>query len=606
MPTDRSAAIPIVAMTTFVASLISAFGARGMINPASHNRDGNRVSAPGRLSSRVAWPRVVNTWKRRSVGYLLFLLGVLVATALAYQWGMRVYEDAPRTFLESLQFTVEMFTTTGFGGDSNEWDSPQLNAFIIVMDLLGMALLIGALPVLASPFLEEAFSTTVPRMLEDDLSDHVVICSNTSRAETLIAELDSLSVPYVIVEADRDRAVELYEDGHRVIRADPESAAGLEAARLGVARALIADVSDQVDASIVLAAKELADDVPVVSVVEDPDKATYHRLAGADTVLSPRTLLGESLASKVTAARRTGIDEAIEIGDELELAEVPIRQGSPLVGTTLAESAIRERTGVNVIGVWLRGEFDAALSADTELTVGSVLLVSGRPDQLDRLVDLTRSDVRRFDAGKTIVLGYGEVGQTVTGALDDADIPYTVVDREDADGVDVVGDATDPETLTAAGVEEARTVVLALPDDTTAEFATLVVRDLSPDTEIIARVDESESIAKMYRAGADYALSLATVTGRMSASHLLADHEVLSLDRQVEVVRTSAPGAIGRTVDEVDIRSETGATVVAIERDGGVLTEIGPDTRIESGDELVVVGSDENVRAFEDTFGREG
>ena len=548
----------------------------------------------------------MNTWQRRSVGYLLFLIVVLVLTALAYQWGMRVYEGAHRTFLESLQFTVEMFTTTGFGGDSDVWSSPQINAFIVVMDLLGMALLIGALPVLASPFLEEAFSTTVPRTLNDGLSGHVVICSNTSRVESLIAELDSLSVPYVIVEPDRDRAVELYEDGHRVIRGDPESTAGLEAARLETAQALIADVSDKVDASIVLAAKELAEEVPVVSVVEEPEKATYHRLAGADEVLSPRPLLGESLASKVTAARKTGIDEAIEIDDELELAEVPIRQGSRLAGSTLADSDIRERAGVNVIGVWYRGEFDASLSADAELTVGTVLLVSGRPDQLDRLVDLTRSDVRRFDTGETVVIGYGQVGKTVTSALDEAGIPHSTIDTDETEGVDVVGDATDPETLRAAGIEGARTVVLALPDDTTAEFATLVVRDLAPQTEIIARVEESGSIAKMYRAGADYALSLETVTGRMSASFLLSGRDVLSLDRQVEVVRTRAPKAVGQSVDEVDIRSKTGATVVAIERDGDVLTDIGPDTRIEFGDELVVVGADENVRTFEETFGREG
>jgi Trk K+ transport system NAD-binding subunit len=546
----------------------------------------------------------VNTWQRRAVGYLLFLLGVLVFTALAYQWGMRTFEGESRTFLESLQFTVEMFTTTGVGGDSDVWSTPQLHAFIAVMDLLGMALLIGALPVLASPFLEEAFSTTVPQALDDSLSDHVVICSNTSRVESLIAELDSLSVPYVIVEPDRDRAVELYEDGHRVIRNDPESTAGLEAARLESAQALIADVSDQVDASIVLAAKELAEDVPVVSIVEEPQKATYHRLAGADEVLSPRPLLGESLASKVTAARETGIDEAIEIGDELELAEVPVRQGSRLAGATLADSDIRERAGVNVIGVWYRGEFDASLSVDAELTAGTVLLVSGRPDQLDRLVDLTRSAVRRFDAGETIVVGYGQVGKTVTGALDEAGIPHTTIDSGDMEGVDVVGDATDPETLRAAGVEGARTVVLALPDDTTAEFATLVTRDLAPRAEIIARVEESASIPKMYRAGADYALSLETVTGRMSASYLLSDRDVLSLDRQVEVVRTRAPKAVGRSISEVDIRSKTGATVVAIERNGDVLTDIGPDTRIESGDELVVVGADQNVRAFEDTFGR--
>jgi K+/H+ antiporter YhaU regulatory subunit KhtT len=110
----------------------------------------------------------------------------------------------------------------------------------------------------------------------------------------------------------------------------------------------------------------------------------------------------------------------------------------------------------------------------------------------------------------------------------------------------------------------------------------------------------------MYRAGADYVLSLATVTGRMSASYLLSDHDVLSLDRQVEVVRTPAPGIAGRTIADADVRSETGCTVVAIERGETVLTDVGPDTRIEAGDEFVVVGSDENVRRFEDAFGREG
>jgi len=547
----------------------------------------------------------VNRLQRRAVQYVGFLLVVMVLTAVAYQQGMRVYENEPKPFVDALQFAVEMFTTTGFGGDS-PWESAQMNAFVAVMDLVGMALLLGALPVVATPFLEEAFSTTVPRTVEDGLADHVVICSNTSRAEALMAELDSLEVPYVIVEPDRDRAVELYEDDRRVVRADPESTDGLAAAGLPGARALLADVSDQVDASIVLAGKELAADVPVISVVEEPDLARYHRLAGADRVLSPRPLLGERLASKVTAATTVETDDAIEIDEELELAEVSIRHGSTFAGSTLADSGIREEAGVNVLGAWFRGEFDASPPPDATLTAGTVLLVSGRPHQFDRLAAMARSEARQFEAGETIVVGYGEVGRTVVDALEKAGVSHTVVDRIDMDGVDVVGEASEPGTLAAAGVEDARRVVLALPDDTIAEFATLVVRDLAPDTEVIARVEERGSIPKMYRAGADYVLSLATVTGRMSASYLLEDHDVLSLDRQVEIVRTSAPGIVGRTLREADVRSETGCTVVAIERDGEVLTDVGPETRIEAGDELVVVGSDRGIRQFEESFGRQG
>jgi Trk K+ transport system NAD-binding subunit len=540
-------------------------------------------------------------WKRRALWYSAFVALALIVTAVGYQFGMRTFEERPQTFLDSLQFAVEMFTTTGFGGDA-PWDSSEMHLFIIVTDLLGMAVLVGALPVVVGPLLEEALSTSAPSQLETSLSNHVVICSYTARTDELIDELDSHDVPYVIIESDRERADELYEDGHRVIRADPESTEGLEAARLRSARALFADVSDQVDASIVLAAKELTETVPVVSVVSEPDLARYHELAGADHVISPRELLGKSLAQKVTTALRARIDEAVEIGDDLQLAEVSIRHGSVLAGRTLADSEIREQSGVNVLGAWVRGEFVTPVAPDATLAPGTVLLVSGRADQLDQLVEMAQSAVRQFEAGETVVVGYGEVGRTVTAELDDAGISRTVVDQMDIEGVDVVGDATEPETLVAAGVEDAQTVVLALPDDTTTEFATLVVRDLAPDAEIIARIENNENISKTYRAGADYVLSLGTVTGRMSASRLLEDRVVLSLDQQVEVIRTEVPGIVGQTLSEANIRAETGCTVIAIERDDEVLTDIGPETVIEAGDGLVIVGTDEGIHEFEQRF----
>ncbi|PHQ46396.1 hypothetical protein DJ68_07545, partial [Halorubrum sp. C3] len=91
----------------------------------------------------------MDTWKRRVVLYAVFLGVMLTFTAVAYQWGMSAFEDDPRTLIESFQFAIEMFTTTGFGGDSSSWQSQQMHAFVAVMDLVGMMLLIGALPVVA-------------------------------------------------------------------------------------------------------------------------------------------------------------------------------------------------------------------------------------------------------------------------------------------------------------------------------------------------------------------------------------------------------------------------------------------------------------------------
>ena len=542
----------------------------------------------------------MSNWLRRSLLYVGTVVGAILAFSVPYHYGMIHLEGAEgRLYVESLQHVVETFTATGYGSDS-PWSTVTMNLFVIVMDVIGVALVFLALPVFMFPLLQEALQTTVPTSV-DDQTDHVVICTYSSRAEALIGELDSRGVPYVVMEPDRDRALDLYESGYAVINADPESAEALRDARLEHARALVADVSDEVDTSIVLSAGEIAEDVTVISVVEEPSRERYHRLAGAD-VVSPRPLLGRSLASKVTGAVTAELDDAVEIGEDFEIAELAVQRGSRLAGATLAESGIRERTGANVIGGWFQGEFRSPLPPEETLTDGTVLLVSGERSQLSELRTNTRSPVRRVRPGEVVVVGFGEVGRTVADVLRAADVEYTVVDLEDGDGVDVVGDATDPATLEAAGIDEARSAVLALPDDTVAEFATLVIDDLAPGVEVVARVESADSVTKMYRAGADYVLALSTITGRMLASALLAE-QVLTPDLQIELVRTAAPALDGRRLADADVRARTGCTVVAAERDGELLTDVDADYVVDDADTLIVAGTDEGIQRFNELAG---
>lgn len=79
-----------------------------------------------------------------------------------------------------------------------------------------------------------------------------------------------------------------------------------------------------------------------------------------------------------------------------------------------------------------------------------------------------------------IIGGYGLVGQTVRRAVGGAGFDTVMLDKVDKEGVDIVGSVTDADTLQAAGIGEAGTVILALPDDRQTVFATLVVRDLAP------------------------------------------------------------------------------------------------------------------------------
>lgn len=54
----------------------------------------------------------------------------------------------------------------------------------------------------------------------------------------------------------------------------------------------------------------------------------------------------------------------------------------------------------------------------------------------------------------------------------------------------------------------------------------------------------------------------------------------------------------GQTLAEARVRQRTGVSIVAIQREGTVMPSPEPETVVESGDTLVVIGSQEDVRAF--------
>ncbi|KTG10110.1 metal transporter [Haloprofundus marisrubri] len=538
--------------------------------------------------------------RRRAVLFTAGAIGVMLAYAFVYQYAMAAYEGVDVGYVESLAVVVESFTTTGYGEDAQRWSTIPMWLLVIAMQATGVGLIFTTLPLFVVPLVEETLATAPPTDVE--LEGHVVICEFTPRGETLIDELQSRDVPYVVVVEDRDRAEQLHEEGYVVVHGDPEELDSLGNAAIDNALALVADADDETNASIVLSAKEARDDVRVVSVVENGEVADYHRYAGADAVVSPRHTLGESLAGKVTTAVTAEMADAIVVAEDFEVAELIVQRDSELVGQTVAESEIGVKTGVNVIGAWFRGEFVSPPAPDAVIDEHTVLLVAGVERQLSALKELTLSESRRHRRGPVLVVGRGAVGATVSSALAKAEVPYTVVDKEEKAGVDVVGDITDHETLEAANVHEARSVVLALNSDTTTIFATLAVKQVAPDVEVIARANQMGSVSKLYRAGAEYVLALSTVSGRMLASNLL-EEEVIAPDTQIDVVRTHAPGLTGQSLAEADVRARTNCTVVAVERNGELLTDLGAQFVVREGDELVVAGLDEDINRFSELLG---
>lgn len=536
--------------------------------------------------------------RRRALTYVVIIVGAVTVYTLAYKFGMQAFEGESRTLLESLEIVIQTFTTTGYGEDA-PWTSRYMLSLVIMMQLSGVLLIFLTLPVFVLPWLEQRLEVRPPTTFEG--SGHVVISGFSERIEALIEELESQGIEYVALVPNREQAVELHDAGYTVAIGDPEATDDLEAVSVSEARAVVLDRGNEANATIALTVRELTETVRLVAFIDDSELAPYLELAGVDTVLLPRDLLGRRLADKVTSVITTQLGETVDIGEDLEIIELPLQKGCELEGRSLAESGLREQTGANIIGAWIDGGFVPNPDPDVVLDRTTVLLVSGEKSQLKAAMELTMAEGRPITR-EVVIAGYGEVGATVRESLRTSQIGCTVIDLQAGEDVDVVGDATDEETLREAGIEEAGALIISLPDDTDTVFTTLVAREANENIDIIARANETESSLKLYAAGADYVLALSLVSGRMLAESIL-EEEVISYETQIEIVRAEAPAFESKTLGEADIRAKTGSTVIAIERDGTVHTDLGPAFSIESGDSLVVAGADEDIARFNEIAG---
>jgi Trk K+ transport system NAD-binding subunit len=539
--------------------------------------------------------------QRRLAILLLGLLLTVLASTLLYMWGMAALEGKPRSFWQSLEWASETLSTTGYGADSG-WRHPAMVLLVVAVQFLGVFLVFLIFPIYLIPFLEERFEARLPQEAEKDLEGHAVIYRHGPAVETLLEELAGVEVPTLILEEDEPVARRLFERGERVVFRGLSDGA-LEAARLESARAIIANGTDDENAALLLAARQLGYHGPLLALVEEPLHRRPMMLAGATAVFTPRHILGAALAARASARINPRVAGTQQLGRNLEVAEIRVHPESPLAGRTLDEAAVGARTGATVIGQWIGGELVVPDGSGLRLAPDGILVVVGSHASVDRLHDLAGGAVALRREGPFVVGGGGEVGRKVAELLRAVGEEVKLIDRRPGAEVDLVGDVLDARLLEAAGVKDAQAVILALDTDSATLFATVILKDLVPEVPVIARVNQAENVERIHRAGADFALSISQVSGQMLAKKLLGQ-EAVAVDPQLKVLKVAPDGLAGRAPAELDIRGRTGCSVVAVERGEEVIVEFGPEFRFRPEDAVYICGSGGAVRRFREVFGR--
>jgi Trk K+ transport system NAD-binding subunit len=542
------------------------------------------------LRPRDFRPRELTRRQRLVAVYAVGLVTLVGAFTVLYNLGMARLEGDPQSMFRSLNTVIETMTTTGYGADA-PWATPLMNVFVATMQFSGVLIGFITLRVLVIPLFERA-----PLNLDDRLSvkdGHVVVAEYRHDTEVLLDELEELDVGYVLIESDEEEAKRLSDAGYQAINGDPEDPADLERAGIGKAATLITD-ADERTASVVLSALEANPGLRVISFTPSTRRKAALTAIGVDRAVSPGALIGRRLAEKATTPLAT---EATN-GETVVVREVLVRRDSPLGGVRIRDSPLATHPEVTLVAGWFDGELRLSPAPDERLRSNTVLVVAGPEGAIEELAGEV-AGVRRprwAARDRVVVAGFGEGGSAAVEALPEG-TEVTTIDQSAELDPDVVGDATEPETLDAARVGEAAAVVVTVDDDATALLTVAMARSLAPDAEILVRVTDAEKATPAFRAGGDYVLSVQRVCARLVAAEVHGER-VMDPVSQIRLVRVEAEPFVGETLGELRA-GERRWTVVGLTREGQVHTEAG--VVVEDGDEVFVAGGDDAIAEFERT-----
>lgn len=242
-----------------------------------------------------------------------------------------------------------------------------------------------------------------------------------------------------------------------------------------------------------------------------------------------------------------------------------------------------------------------------------------------------------------VIAGGGEIGQRIGEILQEFGLQFVIIEldsyREERlreAGLPVIyGDAAQPVVLEAAGIHRASLVAITTPNAAVCNAIVTHTRQINPEVDIVARAVNVSHLEKLYQLGvyevvqSDFEVSLeltrqallhldvpeSKVQQFISVIHqnyykpLYESSELHQTVSQLEA-ETGSLGLYwlhipkdsplsGRNISEEQIRTKTGASIIAIIREEELIPNPAPEMRMSPGDRLGVLGTAEQVTLLE-------
>lgn len=246
-------------------------------------------------------------------------------------------------------------------------------------------------------------------------------------------------------------------------------------------------------------------------------------------------------------------------------------------------------------------------------------------------------------SGHLVIIGCGSKGMNVAKTAAQAKIPYIIIDdnpervREaKASGQPVIfGDGSNPFILEYVQIYKARVAVITIPDHETALAVVANIREICSTVHIIARSKTIPQAEEMLHFGASEAISedfetSVEVFARMLNQFLVTNEEIdgyidlirdetysevhsnyhhykknaleLNEIKALSIVLSDSCPFTGKHLCETPLMEKHRVRLIGFYRDGKFISKLDGDTQLKEGDEVIVFGSDSDLRSFKEEW----
>ena len=238
-----------------------------------------------------------------------------------------------------------------------------------------------------------------------------------------------------------------------------------------------------------------------------------------------------------------------------------------------------------------------------------------------------------------VIVGYGFNGRNLASAAKRARIPYVVIEmnpqtvREERKKGEPVhyGDASQQAVLESADIKDARVVVVVISDPMACRRITSTVRKENPKAHVIVRTRFLSEMQSLYDLGANQVIpeefeTSIEILSRVLGRYLVPRDEIETFvaqaraggyqmfrspstdmasgidlkahlpDMDVGTVRVDEKSVlVGKSLSQIELRRKHGATLLAISREGAILSNPGGETTIQPHDVLLMLAHPDSL-----------